>query len=89
VLYTLNARGYESIGDSRGGAIDLNRCRGEHFLELKGRDARARQQSPARRIMAQEHLLKAVIGSQEKLIRNLINQVNCNQRNEMLGVRWE
>lgn len=87
VLYTLNARGYETITDSHGGLIDLNRCRGDHFLELKGRDARANQHCSGKRVQAQEQLLKAVIGSQEKLIRSLLNQLNSNQRTQLFSVR--
>lgn len=38
LLYTLNARGYESVRDHEGTYVDLNKCKGETYLDLKGRD---------------------------------------------------
>ncbi|CAG7819844.1 unnamed protein product [Allacma fusca] len=85
LLYTLNARGYESITDHEGNMIDLYRCKGEAFLDLRGRDAR--QRAPAKRLAPQETLLKAVIGSQERIIQNLICQLEDHQKEALIGQR--
>ena len=84
LLYTLNARGYESIRDQEGNMIDLYRCRGEAFLDLKGRDVRLR--IPTKKLAPQETLLKAVIGSQERIIQNLMSQLEDQQKDYMLAV---
>jgi len=84
LLYTLNARGYETVTDHRGHTVDLYRCRGEHLLDLKGRDARARM--PVKKLVQQENLLKAVIGSQERFIQSLISQLQDRQKDALVGV---
>jgi hypothetical protein len=65
--------------------VDLYRCKGEAFLDLRGRDAR--QRAPAKRLAPQETLLKAVIGSQERIIQNLICQLEDHQKEALIGQR--
>ena len=76
ILYTLNARGFESITDANGNLIDLNRCKGTHLLDFKGKDVKNVRNPTGKRSNLHENLLKAIIGSQEQYIQNLIKQID-------------
>lgn len=85
LLYTLNARGYESIRDHEGTLVDLNKCKGEAYLDLRGRDLK--QKVNVRRQGGHEFLLKAIIGNQERAIQNLIHKLESLGRDIVLGNR--
>ncbi|ODN04900.1 hypothetical protein Ocin01_01790 [Orchesella cincta] len=85
LLYTLNARGYESVRDHEGTLVDLNKCKGDAYLDLKGRDLK--QRVSVRRPGGQEIYLKAVIGNQERAIQSLVYRLDSFGRDMVLGNR--
>ncbi|CAL8109569.1 unnamed protein product [Orchesella dallaii] len=85
LLYTLNARGYESVRDHEGTLVDLNKCKGDAYLDLKGRDLK--QRVSVRRPGGQEIYLKAIIGNQERAIQSLVFKLDSIGRDMVLGNR--
>jgi len=86
LLYTLNARGYETVKDHEGTVVDLNKCKGETYLDLIGRDLK--QRGNVRRQGGQELLLKAVIGNQERAIQTLVYKLDSIGRDILMGNRF-
>jgi hypothetical protein len=93
LLYTLNSRGYETLRDGDGHLIDLNKCKGEALLELKGRTVNPRaagkiKSLPGRKASSNlEITLRAMLGAQEKCIQGLVQQLREYQNKALLGVR--